>query len=450
MKRSRTLKILIGVLAALIVITIVVIKIGEYRERMETFEEVVFSFDEDKVDRFSFSLGATAHCDLTKNSDGIWLLDKEVQYPINQELVHDLISCINNYEAKFKIINPELSVYGLERPEHSATVTIDGVTKTISFGDKSPIEGERYFSVGDGFVYIAKEDVAEKFEVDNNDLMAFEKFPDVKQFTRLKIKGANELEVIYKENAGYCYSDSFVYYTMVYGQYMPCSSKYVEATINAVWNALTDYYATYDIKDEDLETYNLIDPELTVEISYLDENDEEHTEYVYMSPRTISGAKFFHRVGSKYIIHMNDENYDKFLNASYNTLRPSEMILADWSTVKQVIVNVDGERATFDVKKDGQKTLFYLDGKEVDLDSFSRDVNKLEYIEFMDDAALKKREAQIEFIFDNDRWPSMTCEIYKYTGKACVIKVDGRMTGTVPREDAVKVVEELNAVLLGE
>ena len=72
MKRSRTLKILIGVLAALIVITIVVIKIGEYRERMETFEEVVFSFDEDKVDRFSFSLGATAHCDLTKNSDGTY------------------------------------------------------------------------------------------------------------------------------------------------------------------------------------------------------------------------------------------------------------------------------------------------------------------------------------------------------------------------------------------
>ncbi len=449
MKRTRTLKILLGVLAALVVITIVVIKIGEYRERMETFEEVVFSFDADKVDRFSFSIGAAAHCDLTKNSDGIWLLDKEIQYPINQELVTDLIDSINNYEAKFKIINPQLSMYGLERPEHTATVIIDGESKTISFGDKSPIEGERYFMTGDGFVYIAKTDVAEKFEVDNNDLMAFEKFPDVKQFTKLKISGANELEVIYKENAGYCYSDSFVYYTMVDGQYMPCSSKYVETTINAVWKALTDYYATYDIKDEDLETYNLKNPAMTVQISYLDENDEEHTEIVNMSPRTISGAKFFHRIGSKYIIHMNDENYDKFLNASYNTLRPSEMILADWSTVKQISVNVDGERATYDVKKDGQKTLFYQDGKEVDLDVFSRDVNDLEYIEFMDDAPLKKREAEIVFYFDNERWPEMTCEIYKYNGSTCVIKVDGRMTGTVSRESAVKVIEELNAVLLG-
>ena len=449
MKRARTLKILIGVLVALVIITIVVIKIGEYRERMETYEEVVFSFDEDKVDRFSFSIGAAAHCDLTKDKNGIWLLDKEVQYPINQELVQELISCINNYEAKFKIINPELSVYGLERPEHSATVTIGGESMTINFGDKSPIEGERYFSVGDGFVYIAKTDVAEKFEVDNNDLMAFEKFPDVKQFTRLRITGANELDVIYKENAGWCYSDSFVFYTKVYGQYMPCSSKYVENTINAVWTALTDYYATYDIKDEDLETYNLKDPERTVEISYLDEDDEEHTEIVYMSPRTISGAKFFHRVGSKYIIHMNDENYEKFLNASYNTLRPSEMILADWSTVKQVIVNVDGEKATFDVKKDGQKTLFYLDGEEVDLDAFSRDVNKLEYIDFLDEASLKRREAQIQFVFDSEKWPSMTCEIYKYNGSTCVVKVDGRMTGTVSREEALKVVEELNAILLG-
>ena len=168
-----------------------------------------------------------------------------------------------------------------------------------------------------------------------------------------------------------------------------------------------------------------------------------------MSPRTISGAKFFHRVGSKYIIHMNDENYEKFLNASYNTLRPSEMILADWSTVKQVIVNVDGEKATFDVKKDGQKTLFYLDGEEVDLDAFSRDVNKLEYIDFLDEASLKRREAQIQFVFDNEKWPSMTCEIYKYNGSTCVIKVDGRMTGTVSREEALKVVEELNAILLG-
>ena len=450
MKRARTLKVLVGVLLALVIITIVVIKIGEYRERMETYEEVVFKFDADNVDRFSFSLAGKAHCDLTKDKNGIWLLDKEVQYPINQELVAELLDCINNYEAKFKIINPELSVYGLERPEHTATVTIDGESRTISFGDKSPIEGERYFMVGDGFVYIAKEDVAEKFEVDNNDLMAFEKFPDVKQFTGLKISGANELEVIYKENAGYCYSDSFVYYTKVYGQYMPCSSKYVESTINAVWNALTSYYATYDIKDEDLEKYNLKNPELTVEISYLDENDEEHQETVFMSPRTISGAKFFHRFGSKYIVHMNDENYEKFLNASYNTLRPSEMVLADWNTVKQVTVNIDGERATFDVSKEGSKTLFYKDGEEVDLDSFSRDVNKLEYVEFMDDAALKKKEAEIVFTFDNEKWPSMKCEIYKYTGSACVIKVDGRITGTVKREDCVRVIEELNAVILGE
>ena len=449
MKRARTLKILLGVLVALIIGTIVVIKIGEYRERMETYEEVVFSFDADKVERFSFSLAATAHCDLTKDSNGIWLLDKEVQYPINQELVAELLDCINNYEAKFKIINPELSVYGLDRPEHTATITIGGESRTISFGNKSPIEGERYFMVGDGFVYIAKEDVAEKFEVDNNDLMAFEKFPDVKQFTGLRILGANNLEVIYKENAGYCYSDDFVYYTKVLGQYMPCSSKYVESTINAVWNALTDYYATYDIKDEDLDTYNLRDPELTVEISYLDENDEEHMEIVYMSPRTISGAKFFHRVGSKYIIHMNDENYDKFLNASYNTLRPSEMVLADWNTVKQVIVNIGGESATFDVKKDGSKTLFYMDGEEVDLDAFSRDVNKLEYVEFLDSVAMKSREAEIRFIFDNDKWPSMTCEIFKYNGSTCMIRVDGRLTGTVLREDCVKVIEELNAVILG-
>ena len=449
MKRARTLKILLGVLVALIIGTIVVIKIGEYRERMETYEEVVFSFDADKVERFSFSLAATAHCDLTKDKNGIWLLDKEVQYPINQELVAELLDCINNYEAKFKIVNPELSVYGLDRPEHTATITIGGESRTISFGDKSPIEGERYFMVGDGFVYIAKEDVAEKFEVDNNDLMAFEKFPDVKQFTGLRILGANNLEVIYKENAGYCYSDSFVYYTKVYGQYMPCSSKYVESTIDAVWKALTDYYATYDIKDEDLDTYNLREPELTVEISYLDENDEEHMEIVYMSPRTISGAKFFHRVGSKYIIHMNDENYDKFLNASYNTLRPSEMVLADWNTVKQVIVNIDGERATFDVQKDGSKTLFFMDGEEVDLDAFSRDVNKLDYVEFLDSAELKSKEGEIKFIFDNEKWPSMTCEIYKYSGNACVIKVDGRITGTVLREDCVKVIEELNAVILG-
>ena len=449
MKRARTLKILLGVLVALIIGTIVVIKIGEYRERMETYEEIVFSFDADKVERFSFSLAATAHCDLTKDKNGIWLLDKEVQYPINQELVAELLDCINNYEAKFKIVNPELSVYGLDRPEHTATITIGGESRTISFGDKSPIEGERYFMVGDGFVYIAKEDVAEKFEVDNNDLMAFEKFPDVKQFTGLRILGANNLEVIYKENAGYCYSDSFVYYTKVYGQYMPCSSKYVESTIDAVWKALTDYYATYDIKDEDLDTYNLREPELTVEISYLDENDEEHMEIVYMSPRTISGAKFFHRVGSKYIIHMNDENYDKFLNASYNTLRPSEMVLADWNTVKQVIVNIDGERATFDVQKDGSKTLFFMDGEEVDLDAFSRDVNKLDYVEFLDSADLKSKEGEIKFIFDNEKWPSMTCEIYKYSGNACVIKVDGRITGTVLREDCVKVIEELNAVILG-
>ena len=450
MKRQRTLKILLAVLALLIIGTIVIIKIGEYRERMETFEEVVFSFDEEAVTRFSFSIGAAAHCDLTKNSDGIWLLDKEVQYPINQELVQDLIHCINNYEAKFKIINPQLSVYGLERPEHSATITIGNESRTISFGDKSPIEGERYFMTGDGFVYIAKEDVAEKFEVDNNDLMAFEKFPDVKQFTGLRISGENNFEVIYKENAGWCYSDSFVYYTLVDGQYMPLSSKYVENTINSVWNALTDYYATYDIKDEDLDTYNLRDPALTVQISYLDENDEEHTEIVYMSPRTISGAKFYHRVGSKYIIHLNDENYEKFLNASYNKLRPSEMILADWTTVKQVIVNVDGEKATFDVKKEGTKTLFYWDGKEVELDSFSRDVNDLEYVDFIDEANLKRREAEIRFVFDNDKWPTMTCEIFKYNGKYCVIRVDGRLTGTVPREDAIKVVEELNAVLLGE
>ena len=81
MKRARTLKALIGVLLALVIITVIVIKIGEYRERMETYEEVVFKFDADKVDRFSFSLAGKAHCDLTKDKNGIWLLTKKSSTP---------------------------------------------------------------------------------------------------------------------------------------------------------------------------------------------------------------------------------------------------------------------------------------------------------------------------------------------------------------------------------
>ena len=51
----------------------------------------------------------------------------------------------------------------------------------MTLGDFSTMDSERYVSIGDGNVYLVKEDPMDKFDAEISDMLARDEIPDLKQ-----------------------------------------------------------------------------------------------------------------------------------------------------------------------------------------------------------------------------------------------------------------------------
>lgn len=51
------------------------------------------------------------------------------------------------------------------------------------------------------------------------------------------------------------------------------------------------------------------------------------------------------------VYRISSEVYDAAVNASYDELRPDEVILLDWDTVDSIDIEADGSRYTVELEK---------------------------------------------------------------------------------------------------
>lgn len=163
MKRAKKLYILLGVLAAACLATVIALRVEEYKEQIRTSDAVILEIPIEEVDALSWEYEETS-LGFHKEED-TWLYDQDAAFPVDPEKIEGFLERFEAFGVTFVIEDVEdYGQYGLEEPLCTIQITAGDTEYTITLGDFSTMDSQRYVSIGDGNAYLVAEDPLEDFD----------------------------------------------------------------------------------------------------------------------------------------------------------------------------------------------------------------------------------------------------------------------------------------------
>lgn len=465
MKRSKRLMILLGVLVVACVATFVLSRYEEHQEQIQNSDEVVLELNSDAVQSLSWEYESRTLA-FHKEEDG-WVYDEDAAFPVDEDKIKEMLSRFEAFGVSFIIEDAQdLGQYGLDDPVCTITIATEEETYTIQLGDYSQMDEERYVSIGDGNVYLVQNDPLNDFDAALSEMIDNDETPSVEQADSITFSGAAEYEITYEEDsdASYCADD--VYFTQQDGETLPLDTSRVESYLQAIDDLDLSNYMTYKATEEDLQTYGLNDPELTVQLDYTEENDDgNQTEnsfvlHISRDPKQREKAQegdededeeiiAYARVGeSKILYKITQEEYYALIAATYNDLRHQEVLSADFGDINQIDITLEGETYTITTDGDGDDRTYAYENEEIDITSFRDALTALRANSFTDEQPDQKEEISLTVHLDNENHPSVSIALYLYDGNNCLAMVDGKSVSLVGRSYVVDLIEAVNAIIL--
>ena len=505
MKRKVRLIVLLCVLVVAVGAAVAVSTIEEQREAIRESGEVVLEIPTDDATALSWEYEDTS---LSFRDEGEgWLYDGDEAFPVDDEKISELLEPFSAMSAAFTIEDvTDYGQYGLEDPLCTIEITAGGTDYTISVGDYSSLDYQRYVSTGDGNVYLVADDPMDYYSCTLDDLILNDTIPSFGGATAVSFEGEENYEIVRDESGEYSYRADDVYFTERGGEYVPLDTSKVDTYLQLINTLALDDYATYNATDEEIAEYGLDSPELTVTVEYperdetgeetgesltfalsvsraaadksspWDEDEAEEAASDYDSAEATEtpsdeDAVAYVRVGDSQIIYII--TYDTFrslMSASYNDLRHAEVLSAEFEDVAAIDITLEGEEYAITsalVEEDGEEQrVFYLGGEEISISSLESALTALSASEFTDEepggaleialtATLVSDEAENGESAGDDvgeeaaAGPSIEIELYRVDGESCLAVVDGESFALVPRSSAVDLIEAVNAIVLG-
>ena len=468
MKRSKRLFALLGVLVVVCIATVVVTQMEEDKEQIKATGEIVLEVSSDDVQSLSWEYGETS---LAFHKDEKWLYDEDETFPVDEEQIHDMLEQFEAFGVSFIIEEvSDYGMYGLDDPECTINFATEDQTYTVEVGNFSNMDEERYVSIGDGNVYLAKVDPLEEFDAVLSDMIKHDEDLSYEQVTQIKFEGAENYTIFYEEESAATYCADDVYFTEQNGETLPLDTDRVGSWLESLTTLNPTNYVTYNVTEEELESYNLVEPELTITVDYTaeDENGKETSDTFVLSisrnPEELAAAEeaeandkeaeevsAYVRIGESQIVYKVSEYSSNSLRAvSYNELRHREVLPADFEDVYQVDVTLEGADYTIavDGEEDDERIWKYQE-EEVKIDDLQDALETLdaEYSsDFISDKPTGKEEIRLTVHLDNENHPEVKIELYRHNGEDCLAVVDGESFALVPRSDVVDLIEAVNAI----
>ena len=158
---------------------------------------------------------------------------------------------------------------------------------------------------------------------------------------------------------------------------------------------------------------------------------------------------------------ISEEVYNAAVNASYEKLKPDEVILLDWDTVDSIEMEFDGNVYTVDLEKDGDDAYKYtLNGAEVEFDDvLDQILNITVAVDSADDEeddlpeeepALSGNKSELKLTFhrNTDEYQTVELEFYQYDGSHCISVLNGDEMNYTDRSPVIDLKEAINSVIL--
>lgn len=470
MKRGKKLIYMLLALVVLVGATFLATKLSP-EESTDTEEEqtVIFTLDRQSVTALGWDYSEAVHFTA---SDAGWVYSADAAFPLDESYIDTMLTTLSEITSTKTISDPEdLDQYGLEVPVCTITVTADS-EYTLSIGEETTMGGERYFSIGDGNVYLVDEDILSDFSYGLYDVLAYETIPVMSEVTGMTLRSdVQSYEITYEENSGRAYSDSYVWFMGDKTLDTELTDSLISAVTGLSWDSCVEFNAT------DLSQYGLDSPAAAVTVDYIEtvqvetgETDEEGNAVYETEERAAAFALELGSVtddgcyaklpGSNMVYLVDMELLDTLLYTTYSELQPDEVILLDWDTVTAMDITLDAEHYTVTrssksvTDEEGNTTeeeIWLLGEAEVDAQTV---LDALDAVASTGYAAglYPEHGEQLRLCFhrDTENYQQVELVIYRYDSTQCLVTLNGVATVLADRSAVVELVETVNTLVLDQ
>lgn len=469
MKRSKRLYILLGVLALICAATLLVTRIEDRKEQIKSAGETVLAVPVEEIQSLSWEYGGSSFS--FHRGDG-WRYDDDDAFPVDGEALEGLLAQFQDFAVSFVIEDvTDFGLYGLEEPTCVIYLETEAESYTVALGDYSAMDAERYVSIGDGNVYLAKVDPLESFDAALDDFLRHDESLSYDTIRSIRFAGEENYTITHQEDSDAAFVAADEYYTQRGGATVPLDTDRVESYLEALTTLSLRDYVTYNATAADIASCGLDDPELTVTVDYVDLDGEEESytlsicrdrdELAAATEAEANGEEpeavtAYVRVGDSQLIYRVTEYGSNALRAaSYNELRHREVLAADFDTVSELTVTLEGKSYTLLSKETDDGRVWHLDGaddgEEIDLSDVQdalEDLQAASSDDFTADSPTGKKEIGLTVRFAEDSRDAVRIDLYRQDGARCLAQVDGESFAFVPRSDVVTLIEAVNAIVL--
>ena len=490
MKRYKKVFILLGVLIVACITTVIVTKIEEKKELIKNTDEVIVSVDPASVTSLAWEYDEVA-LSFSKNEG--WQWDEDAAFPVNEGKINDLLGIFEDFGAAFIIEDVEdFGQYGLEDPTCTIRFATEQESYEVVLGAYSTMDSQRYVSIGDGNVYLVKTDPFDSYEIELSDTILHDETPSFDKLTKIAFAGAENYTITYEEESTATYCASDIYFTQKDGKTMPLDTYRVEDYCADISLLNLKNYVSYNVTEEELAAWGLDTPELTVTVDYTvsdkDKNgNESETPGTFVlhigrnqeelaakeeaeaaaaaakeageEPETDPDAlsvTAYARVGDSQIVYeISETDFNTLTAITYNDLRHTEVLTADFADVTQIDITLDGKNyiITSEIPEDAEEEeperVYFYNGEEITVTNLQSKLNALTVNSFTIDNPEGKEEISLIFHLENENYPLVRVELYRCDGKNCLAVVDGETLGLVSRSSVVDLIEAVNSIILG-
>ena len=471
MHRAKRLYLLLGVLVVVCVAAFAALHLEQRQEQIQNSGETVLEIDPDSVQSLSWTYEGET---LSFHRDETWLYDDDEAFPVDEEAITQLLEQFQAFSAAFIITDVEdYAQYGLDDPLCTIDLTAGEDSYQILLGDYSTMDSQRYVSFGDGNVYLAVSDPLDVYDTDLSGLILNDEVPALDQVTQVTFSGAADYAFSYEENSGASYLADDVYFTQQDGTLRPLDTDRVEDYLSDLEGLDLSDYVTYNVTDEEPASYGLDQPELTVTVDYTAEDENgtssSHTFILHLSQdpeqRTAQEADSqtdedtdsqeneeeitaYARVGDSQIVYqIPSDDYTALMAGSYNDLRHQAVFWGNFEDITQLDISLEGTLYTITAQGDGDDRTYTCQEEELDLADLQDALEALEAAEFTDEAPDQQEEISLTLYLDQEAFPQVQIQLYRYDGTNCLAVVDGEPVSLVPRSQVVALTEAVRALV---
>lgn len=472
MKRSKRLGILAGILAVTCIATLILSKYEEKQEEIQNSDEVILEVDSDTVSTLSWDYAGETFT-FQKDEEN-WSYEEDEAFPVSSEKISEILAHFEDFGVNFVIENvDDYSQYGLNDPEYTITLTTDEETYEIKLGDFSKMDQQRYVDISDGNVYLVSEDPVEYLPSELSAMILNDETPEIESVTDIQFTGNQDYKINYIKNSKKTYDAKDVYFTDIDGDTVAMDPDTVDTYLETISSLNLESYATYNATEEELKSYGMDEPELSVTVNYSYKNEDEEDVFdtcilhISQNPKELEAANKaeeknkeeipevtkYVRLGDSPIVYIiDDTTYDTLTNVSTSTMRHNEIFWADFALVTKIDITLEDKThtltSTLDEKDEDAERVWYYNDDELDIYDLKNAIIGLTKSSFTDLESNEKEEISMTLYLDNEDFPKVTIQLYRYNGTVCLAVVDGKSVAFVSRSDVMELVEAAQSIIL--